>query len=254
MATRSPSVMPAQTETSRKCAVEDPDLIARRECGRLSNARSRIVLAARSAADHRIGYRHRAVAVADKPRHADRRLDRAPALAAGVDFDKEIAGKQRRGDFIDAARMPPALAIARQIGGKALPGEMCDRLGLGVGVGLRHVPSRLAWRHFDDSRFCACGRSAGPAPARVPRRSVATAASQRLHRLEQIGHQHGVARGGNRVVVFKHRQSDESRLCGAHLHDARDLDPALERADGGDFRKVGTTDERTSSSRARVPP
>src|SRR6201996_8920841 len=130
-----------QTEAGRECAVEYADSVAcakRRPEIELDEAVG--ILAAFQSFDDPVGHRGGIFAVTDKPGHADRRVDRSPALRRKVDRHKQIAREQRRRDGFDAAGMAPSLQIAGEIDIESLTIEVRSRFRLAVRMGMGDEP------------------------------------------------------------------------------------------------------------------
>src|SRR3546814_7527839 len=108
------------------------------------------------------------------------RIDGAPALAASIDGDEEIAGKQRACDPFHLAGVAAQAGILRQIDAIALAAQVEGRLVFLAGLGLHRVPAPVAApRHVSPPLFfgaaMAWASRSGPSPRAAP--TPATAAS-----------------------------------------------------------------------------
>src|SRR5262245_43941121 len=147
-----------QAKTVCEHAIQYADLFAARELRPLLEPDKALrVLARLETLDDCIRDRNRILAVGHQPRHADRRMNRAPALADHIDGDEQIAREQWRGNRLDPARVAPTLEIARQIGRKSLTSQVADCLRLGMGVGLHNIPAL--------AHSAASGRASGRNPS-----------------------------------------------------------------------------------------
>ncbi len=102
-------------------------------------------LAGAQSRDEVFGDGGRVVAEAHERAHAHGRQDRPPAHA-GVDADEDVAGEKWAQHHLHAARVRPALADQRAIGGEALAFQVLDGDGFAVGVRRGDHPGHLGRR------------------------------------------------------------------------------------------------------------
>lgn len=84
------------------------------------------------------------IPVADNGSDTDGRKDRPPAHIAIV-LDEDIAGKQRRGDFVNPSRMARLLANDGSVNFVALLSEIARGDRLSMGLRIHDEPNRLRY-------------------------------------------------------------------------------------------------------------
>src|SRR3546814_4321634 len=111
------------------------------------------------------------------------RIDGAPALAASIDGDEEIAGKQRACDPFHLAGVAAQAGILRQIDAIALAAQVEGRLVFLAGLGLHRVPAHVAApRHVSPPLFfgaaMAWASRSGTSTRAAPRSATAASRSE----------------------------------------------------------------------------